>query len=526
MSRKTPTTDRSTASARPGSGIPGSGIPGARASWTDVFRNGLAIYTLTMNLAIGLHAIDVFIIATVMPKVVRDIGGTSFYTWPTMLYMVASIIGAASGNPLKGIMGSRRAYILGSLLFLIGSIGCAEAPSMAVMLVARVLQGWGGGLLISLSMAMVQEFYPEHLRKRALALISTTWGIAALLGPAIGGIFAEHGWWRGAFWFNAPIIALFLIGAWWKLPRHRADGPVTRFPYRRLGLLSIGVIAVGLAAQVAEILRETGVDLSGPLQHAVLPVQIALIVIAILMVRVTIVMDKGKTDSRLLPTKPFSLITTTGIAGWVMFLSSITHTVIGAYLPLALQTLRGTSDEVAGYIMACLAISWTVGSVATSGLHEMAARRCIYIGLVLSSIGLTGLTLSLATAPLWMVAALDALVGLGLGITNLHLTAATMRHAMQGEEALTASAIPTIRSLGISFGAAGAGVIANSAGLSNVLDPAQVGAAIHWVLSLGCLAPVVAFLFALRFVAQVRRLPEPALNPAAKAQAEQVLLVE
>jgi MFS family permease len=521
MSRNTTTPTTST-SAQSTSTASTHALPSSRASWFDVFRNGLAIYTLTMNLAIGLHAIDVFIIATVMPKVVRDIGGTSFYTWPTMLYMVASIIGAASGNPLKGIMGSRRAYILGSLLFLIGSIGCAEAPAMSVMLVARILQGWGGGLLISLSMAMVQEFYPEHLRKRALALISTTWGIAALLGPAIGGLFAEHGWWRGAFWFNAPIIALFLVGAWWKLPRHRAGGPVARFPYRRLALLSIGVFAVGLAAQVAEILRDIGVDLGNPVwHHAVLPIQIALIVLAVVMVRVTIVMDKGKTGSRLLPTKPFSLITTTGIAGWVMFLSSITHTVLGSYLPLALQTLCGASDAVAAYIMACLAIFWTVGSVATSGLHETAARRCICIGLAISSIGLIGLTASLATAPLIVVAALDALVGLGLGITNLHLTAATMRHAMRGEEALTASAIPTIRSLGISFGAAGAGVIANSTGLVNVTDPGQVGTAIHWVLVLGCAAPIIACLFALRFVSQVRRLPE-----TTTVQSEQVFLTE
>src|SRR6202000_1342085 len=187
-----------------------------RGSWFDLFRNGLGIYTLTINLAMAMHAIDVFITAAVMPKVVKDIGGISFYTWPTTLYMISSIIGAASNARLRAIFGPRRPYILASLTFLFGSIGCALAPSMLIMLIARTVQGWGGGLLISLSMALVQSSYPEALRKRALAFISSTWGVAALLGPAVGGLFAEHGFWRGAFWFNVPIVAIFMTGAWIK----------------------------------------------------------------------------------------------------------------------------------------------------------------------------------------------------------------------------------------------------------------------------------------------------------------------
>ncbi|HEX9446849.1 MAG TPA: MFS transporter, partial [Dongiaceae bacterium] len=233
------------------------------AAWLDVFRNGLGIYTLTINLAMALHAIDVFITAAVMPKVVKDIGGISFYTWPTTLYMVASIIGAASNAPLRAILGTRRAYMLASITFLLGSIGCAVAPSMAVMLLARFLQGWGGGLLISLSMTLVQSVYPEHLRKRALAFISSTWGVAALLGPAVGGLFAEYGFWRGAFWFNVPIVAIFMAGAWIKLPRHQADPSglkAPRFPYRRLALLSLGVCAIGLAGEVYEAMGLLGLD--------------------------------------------------------------------------------------------------------------------------------------------------------------------------------------------------------------------------------------------------------------------------
>jgi MFS family permease len=71
-----------------------------KVGWGAVFKDGLGLYTIMLNLGIGLHAVDVFIVTTVMPSIVRDIGGASYYSWTTMLYMVASIIGAATGAPL------------------------------------------------------------------------------------------------------------------------------------------------------------------------------------------------------------------------------------------------------------------------------------------------------------------------------------------------------------------------------------------------------------------------------------------
>ncbi|HWT97208.1 MAG TPA: MFS transporter [Terriglobales bacterium] len=513
MQRRSPAPTPSSQSPRPSTGNtrgkPANDVLGS--SWLDIFRHGFGIYTLTINLAMAMHAIDVFITAAVMPKVVKDIGGISFYTWPTTLYMVASIIGAASNAPLRAIFGTRRAYMLASFTFLLGSIGCALAPTMLMMLIARSVQGWGGGLLISLSMALVQSVYPEQLRKRALAFISSTWGVAALLGPAVGGLFAEHGFWRGAFWFNVPIVAIFMVGAWIKLPRHSVEPgkAIPRFPYRRLGMLTLGVCAVSLAGEAYEAMTLLGLDPTIPtFRDIAVLAQVVLIAIAVLAVLRTIHLDRPgrvETGSRLLPTKPLGLSTSTGIGGWVMLLSSMTHSVIGAYLPLALQSVRGTSDSVAAYIMACLAVAWTLASVGTSHFQGKAAQACITIGLLLSTIGLAILTVSMQSGSLLVIALADSLVGIGLGTTNLHLVAAVMRHAQKGEEGLTAGAIPTIRSLGISFGAAGAGVIANSTGLGQEADPATINMAIHWVLGLGCVLPLIAAGFAVLFVRLTNR---------------------
>src|SRR5262249_24452917 len=286
------------------------------------------------------------------------------------------------------------------------------------------------------------------------------WGVAALIGPAVGGSFAQIGFWRGAFWINAPIILGLLLAAWFRLPERRSPPPMSRFPYRRMVLLSLGVLCVGVARNWPS-----------------LAVQGALIAASVLLVWWTLRLDAAGV-SKLFPSHPLSPKTTTGAGNWVFFLSSMTHTVIGVFLPLALQVLHGVDPLVAGYMTASLAVCWTIASMATAHLHARAAATAIIVGQVLCVCGLGGLAFGIESLATYVIPFLNGLVGLGLGCSNLHVTAATMRHARPGEETLTASSIPTIRSLGIAFGAAAAGVIANGAGLTDALLPTDVSHAV------------------------------------------------
>jgi MFS family permease len=459
------------------------------ARWSDPFRNGLALYTVMLNVGIGLHALDVFIIATVMPRVVRELGGAEYYTWATMLYMVASIVGTAAGNPVRQMLGSRTGYAVAALVFGAGSAACALAPSMALLLVARTIQGLGGGTMIALSMSLISELFPPHLRKRVLALVSAAWGVASLLGPGIGGMFASAGFWRGAFWINVPVVLLFML-ACIRLPKKKPGDADIRFPYLQLVLLTAGVAAVAMASQVAHLWAQVG-----------------LLVAAAVAVALTIRLDQSS-DNRMFPSHPLSLARPIGTANWVLSLSSVTHSVIGAYLPLAMQILHGASDEAAGYAVTALALSWTIASMMTSHIHGTAAMRSIVIGQALCLVGLGGMALAITDLPFAVIVALNVVVGCGLGSSNLHLVEASMRHAPAGEQTTTAGAIPTIRSLGIAFGSAGAGVIANEAGLTDALNYQDVARATQWVLSIGALAPLLAMLFAMRFVRMLGAQPK------------------
>jgi MFS family permease len=459
-----------------------------RASdWQELFRPDLAAFTVILNLGIGLHAVDVFVISTVMPTVVRDIGGASFYAWSTMLYMVASIVGAASGGPLKAALGPRKGYALGGLLFLTGSAACGASPAMLVLLIARTVQGYGGGLLLAQSMGLISELYPPNLRTRILATVSGVWGVAALVGPLIGGIFAEFGWWRGAFWASTPIILWFTARAWQTLPRAAAAADVPPFPIRRIALLALGVLSAGAADQTPSLAAQ------------------GLLLIVALVLAVQAFRLDAAAANRLFPPRPLSVLTPIGTAYWIMFLFSMTHTSIGIYLPLALQELHGVTPLAAGYANASLAVSWTLASFLTAGWRGRAETATIVGGPLIALLAIIGLALGVTTLSPLLTCVLTGLIGFGIGGCNLHLVAQTMRIAEPGFESLTASSIPTIRSLGISFGAAIAGLIANTAGLAGGVTVDTVAAAATWVYGATILAPGVSLLLALRVV-RLRRM--------------------
>jgi MFS family permease len=464
-----------------------------RASdWQELFRPELAAFTVILNLGIGLHAVDVFVISTVMPTVVKDIGGASFYAWSTMLYMVASIVGASSGGPLKAALGPRKGYALGGLLFLTGSAACGASPAMPVLLVARTVQGYGGGLLLAQSMGLISELYPPALRTRILAMVSGVWGVAALVGPLVGGIFAEFGWWRGAFWASTPIILWFTARAWQTLPRATAVTTVPPFPIRRIALLALGVLCAGAADQVSELAARL---LSVPEL-----VTQGLLLVAALGLTVQAFRLDGTAANRLFPPRPLSVLTPIGTAYWIMFLFSMTHTSIGIYLPLALQELHGVTPLAAGYANASLAVSWTVASFLTASWRGPAEIAAIVGGPLIALLSVIGLAIGVTTLSPLLTCVLTGFIGFGIGACNLHLVAQTMRIAEPGFESLTASSIPTIRSLGISFGAAIAGLIANTAGLAHGVTVQSVAAAATWVYGATILAPAVSLLLAVRVV--------------------------
>ena len=453
-----------------------------KSSWRELFQQGRGPYTVLLNLGISLHAIDIFIITTVMPTVVEDIGGLRYYTWTSMLYMVGTIVGAAAGSQLRDQFGARLGYFWGGMLLLIGTIGCAISPDMLSLLIARILKGVGGGLVISQSMSLVSDLYSPKIRLRILATISTTWSVAALFGPGVGGLFAELNWWRGAFWSQAPFIILFLWMALKFVPNSEKNVHRRRFPWKRLSLLAGGVVAVGISSQFKQPI-----------------INIALIATALTVVWLTFKID-SQSKAKLFPLGALSLFTPVGLAYWSYFLISVTHTTLLIFTPLFLQVLHQVTPLYVGYLSLVFSIGWTIGSVVASGWSGWKERWAGVGGMLMATLATLAFSVSVLSGTILMATIWISFIGLGIGVTNVLMTNFGMSVPLKGEEAVTSGSMPTIRSLGVAFGAAAAGLVANSVGLSEGTSHEIVTKVATWTLGLTVLIPVLTACVCLRAV--------------------------
>src|SRR5690606_32194153 len=136
------------------------------ASWAELLSGVNLIRSLTLCGGVALHAVNLYIATTILPSVVRDIGGIDYYAWNTSAFVVASILGAAVSARLLTRAGPRAAYSTAAVGFAVGAYVCAVAPSMPIMLIGRFVQGLGGGVLLALPYAMVRTVFPEPLWPR------------------------------------------------------------------------------------------------------------------------------------------------------------------------------------------------------------------------------------------------------------------------------------------------------------------------------------------------------------------------
>lgn len=455
--------------------------PAPVARWADLLSGRNGVRSLALAGGVALHAVNVYIATTILPSVVRDIGGLDYYAWNTTLFVVASILGSATSARLLGAAGPRGAYVAAAALFALGTLTCAAAPSMPVLLGGRIVQGLGGGFLFALSYAMIRLVFAEGLWPRAMALVSGMWGVATLVGPAVGGVFAELDAWRGAFWSLLPVVALFAFLALAVLPRRSGDSnDRTATPTTQLVLLTAAVLAVS-AGSVSNVLAW---NVAG--------------IVAALIAAGALIVVEAKARHRLLPRGAFRLGAPLGALYATMALLAVAVTSTEIFVPLFLQVLHAQTPLTAGYLAALMAAGWTLGSIASSGAGEHGARRAVQAAPIIALIGMAALT-GLVPRPsdgawnvLAPIAVALAAVGFGVGLGWPHLLTRVLKVAPDDERDLASASITTVQLFATAIGAALAGMVANLGGLTDPGGVASTSAAAFWLLAVFALAPFAA----------------------------------
>lgn len=444
--------------------------------WSDLLRGDNAGRCAVVGGGISMHAVNVFIVTTILPSVVREIGGLNYFAWSTTLYVVASLMGGASTAQLMRRIGIRQTYRVALGCFAIGCLICAMAPSMAVLLLGRLVQGLGAGGLSALSFSMVRVLFPQALWGRAFSVVSVAWGIATLGGPAIGGIFAQYDAWRAAFWSLLVLTPILLLLVETNLPRGlaRPSGPSMPVSLIGLALLAVSALAVstgsmatnpwlntlGLAAAVAGLLVFQWLEANGP----------------------TRVLPRGACD----PTTKLGGV----YLAMLLLLLGVNSEIFVSYF---LQMLHGMSPLHAGYLSALMSGGWSVASITSATSN----RRMLMLetGPWVMAAGLIGLCVLMPMRDASDLPALAAMgaslaaIGAGIGMCWPHLGAAVFAHAPEDERDLASASITTVIMVGNAFGSALGGMVTNVANVAQT--PAH---AASWLFALFTLAPIGAAL--------------------------------
>lgn len=336
---------------------------------------------------------------------------------------------------------------------------------------------------------MIRLVFDEALWPRAMALVSGMWGVATLVGPAVGGIFAELGAWRAAFWSLIPVAVLFALLAAVVLPK-RTDERVGRapLPLAQLLFLTLAVLAVSAGSVLPGLLW----NIAG--------LGAAVIFTALLMG------TESRSRHKLLPTGAFSVTSALGALYATMSLLAVAVTSGEIFVPLFLQVLHHQPPLAAGYLAALMAAGWTLGSLASAGASDNGVRRAILAGPLLGLAGMVTLAVLiraesaggwLTITPICM--ALVA-IGLGVGLAWPHLLTRVFQVASAGEQGLAAASITTVQLFATALGAALAGMVANLAGLTDPGGIEGTASAAAWLFGVFALAPLLALFAAQRVV--------------------------
>ena len=165
----------------------------AAYGWRNLFVAGNAPRSIVLVSGVVLHGFFMFVTATVMPSIVAELGGVAYYAWVSTIFGIGSLAGALLAPLMLRCFSPRHTYELGLLFFVIGSVCCALAPNMAIVIFGRAIQGFAGGLLAAVATSMIPVLFADQLRARAVALVSSMWGPISLLGPFVGGMLAQAG---------------------------------------------------------------------------------------------------------------------------------------------------------------------------------------------------------------------------------------------------------------------------------------------------------------------------------------------
>lgn len=471
------------------------------------------LVTIGIMAALSVTALDSTVVGTSMPTIIGQLGGISEYGWVFSVYLLASTTTVPLYSRLADMIGRKPVFLVGLALFVGGSALCGLSGSMLQLILFRAIQGAGAGAVQPMSFTIAGDIFEMRQRARMQGLFSSVWGVAAIVGPVIGGVITTTIGWPWVFELNLPVglIAGLII---WRVFHERFE----RRPHRLDvpgGLLLTGAIVVLLFAASE----------AGSLFGWTSPVLVGLVAVSIVLfiafVRVERRTPEPLIDLDLLRNRLVAAGLTIQVAAGVVMFGLTT------YVPPLVQGVHGGTPLQAGLAVGAMSLGWPVGSVIGGrALIRYGARSVVLVGTAMLVAG-TAVITQADRFPLLAVPVVGAaLTGLGLGLSATTLMVVIQGAVPWNRRGVATGLIQFSRTIG---GAVGVGVmggiltafvgpassaILNPTGVSGLSPAALAQARAGLAAGLGPIYLVLLGAAIVAAIVAIRAMPDVRIGPA------------
>lgn len=371
---------------------------------TTTQRRGEGNRALTIGLvmSVTVYAVEAVAVITAMPAVSKDLHGDSLYGLAFAVYMGANVLALVIAGHQADRYGPGRPFLFSAAIFAAGLVIAGSAPSMAVVVIARAIQGLGGGGLATIAYVGVGRGFTRDRQSRVFAYISTAWVVPGLLAPVVAGYVSEHASWRYVFFGVLPFVAVALVLTY---PALRALGPPAD------------------TGQTPRRIRD----------------------------RFARIVPRGVW--RAAPGLPAAIITR----------FCVQYGFFGAdtFIPLAATRIHHVGNVTAGLVITGATLTWTVASWLNSRWSESrSSTQIVGIGVILLVVGIASTSLvAWRATPLALAAVFWSVAGLGMGLAFTRTSVYALAQASPGHEGEVSAQLQMADSVGAAVAGGVGGLI-------------------------------------------------------------------